>query len=424
MMIPPANLAMQSRRGTVYVLVLGISLLVLTISLGSVAVVRAQLQNSRDDADASDAAAYAQSAIEIGRQMIAADANWRTTQSNGVWINNRAIGSGSFTLNVVNPNGPLNNSANDPVIMTGTGIKNHARHVMQVTLNAVPQPLTCLQAALCAGNHLTCTSATVQHLGLVVTNRNFSATSSLIVGDVEASGTISGGTYAGKRTAAVPLRTMPDVNTVQNHYVANGTTINFNTIPKLSGVATIDRRLFSPANNPFMLGALNPQGIYIIDCGGSQIIIQNTRILGTLVILNAGANSVMQGAMIASPAVANYPTLIVKGDFRIATSGTLSEAGPPDINFNPPGSPYKGVSNSTSTDTYASELQGLYYISGTLTLSNGPAFSGVVVSGNAANISGTLTLSHDATFSSNPPPGFLFPPIMTPLPGSWTRVVN
>jgi hypothetical protein len=414
----------RPRHGTVYVLVLGISMMVLTLSLGAVALVRIQMQNCRDDADASDAMAYAQSAIEIGRQIIACDPDWRTHQSNGTWIDKSAIGTGSFSLNVVNPNGTLDNSISDPVILTGTGAKSEARHVVQVMLNATPQPYTCLQAALFAGQNITVSSAVVQHVGILGTNRHVSATSSFIVGVVEAAGTISGGSFVGERTAGVPLRSMPDPIAVFSHYVTNGTPISINIVPKFNGIATIDRRLFSPTNNPFVSGATNPQGIYCIDCGGAQIIIQNSRIVGTLVLLNTGLNSIMQGAMVASPAVSNYPTLIVRGDFRISTSGTLNETGTPNVNFNPLGTPYQGVANSTTTDSYSSKIQGLYFVSGSLTLSNNPVVSGGIVCGGTLTINGSLTLSYDDTFLNNPPPGFYLPPIMTPVSGTWTRVIN
>jgi hypothetical protein len=418
------NVPPTFRRGTVYVLVLGISMMVLTLALGAVAVVRTQVQNGRDDADASDAAAYAHSAIEIGRQIIASDPNWRTTYSNGPWISNRTIGSGTFTLSVVNPNGALNNSPSDPILVTGTGMRNAARHAMQVTLMPTPQPLSCLQTALCAEHNIAISSSTVQHVGVLATNRNIAANSSLIAGDVEAAGTIGGGTYAATRAAGVPIRSMPDPSSVHSYYVANGTAISINIVPKIGGIATIDRRLFSPANNPFVSGAVNPQGIYYIDCGGAQIIVQNSRIFGTLVLLNAGPNSAMQGAMIASPAIPNYPTLLVKGDFRIAASGALNETGTPNVNINPPGTPYQGISNSTTTESYTSDLQGLYYISGALSFSGTPSISGVVVGGSTASISSTLSMTYSDVFYKNAPPGFHLPPALIPLPGSWTRIVE
>lgn len=405
-------------------LVLGVSMMVLTLALGAMAVIRTQLQNGRDDSDAADAAAYAHSAVEIARQVIASDPNWRTTYTNGTWINQAAIGSGTFSVNVVNPIGLLNKSANDPVIITATGTKNAAQHVMRVTMIPAAQPLSCLSTALCAANNVSISNSIVQHVGVLASNRNLSASESLIAGDVEAAGGIGGGVFAGRQATGTPLRGMPDASTVFNYYLASGTPISINIVPKVNGIATINRRLFSPSNNPFVSGASNPQGIYYIDCAGATINVQNSRIVGTLVLLNAGPNSALQGAMLAEPAVSNFPTLIVKGDFRMAASGVLSEVGTPNVNFNPPGLAYNGISNSVTNDSFATDLQGLYYISGALSFSGSTSISGVVVGGSTVSITGNVSLNHDDRFVKNAPPGFDSPPILKPLAASWTRVMN
>ena len=412
----------RSRRGTVYVFVLALAMIVLTIAVGSISIVRAQSRTTTDQSDAGEAQHYALSAIELGRLMIANDANWRTTRSNGNWFTKQTIGQGSCTLNVVNPNGALNNSAFDPIVMTGTGFKGNASHTVKTTLLPSAQPVTCLKSAVFANQNASFSSATVQSNTVIASNASVSATSSLITAAVEAAGSITGGNFLGLNSGSQPPRSVPD-STVFDWYIANGASVNFNNIPKLGGIATIDRRVFSPANNPFP-GSTNAQGLYVINCAGSQIIIQNSRIYGTLVVLNAGANSVIQGAMVCSPFVANYPTLLVQGNFKISITGSLVESGTPSVNFNPAGAPYNGATDSDTTDSYTTELQGLVYISGSLSTTTNLVVNGVLVCGGTLSTSSNLTTTYSNVFANNPPPGFGQAPKLLPMSGTWLQSVN
>ena len=60
--------------------------------------------------------------------------------------------------------------------------------------------------------------------------------------------------------------------------------------------------------------------IYVIDCGGQSIMVQNMRLAGTLVLLNTGSNSAIQGSVNMAPSVANYPTLLVSGSLGGSTA--------------------------------------------------------------------------------------------------------
>ncbi len=410
-----------SRRGTVYVLVLGISIAVLTIGAGSIAVVRANARANEDQSDASEARSYALSSLEMGRLLIANDPGWRTNRSNGVWIKGQSIGSGNFSLDVTNPLGALNRSDFDPVVLTATGNIRNATQIVQTTLTPVAQPMTCLQAALFSNLATTFNSATVQGSVLIGSNSTVTAVTSLVLGKVEAVGAITGGNYTNTTTTAVPVRTLPDA-TVFTNYTSIGTTIGITSLTLSSGKRYLDRRLLSPSSNPF--GATNAQGIYVIDCLGSVIVIQNSRIAGTLVVLNPGVGSIVQGAMVWSPATPNYPSLLVQGNMTISATGTLSENGSPSINFNPATTPYRGVSNSNTTDTYATALDGLFYVSGNLTIGGNPVINGVVVSGGTLTTSATIVLTYSNTFATNPPPGFGLPAKMLPTPGSWMQTTN
>src|SRR5262249_45424615 len=152
----------------------------------------------------------------------------------------------------------------------------------------------------------------------------------------------------------------------------------------------------SPANNPY--GATNPNGIYVIDCGGNTINIRNCRIVGTLVLLNARSDSLVDNQVNFAPAVANFPTLMVQGSMTFQYDTTPVSESSASRNFNPPSTPYNGVSNSTTSDTYPSILNGLVYISGNLSTKNSNALGGPVIVGGTFTANGSISLKYDSTY--------------------------
>src|SRR5436190_20444385 len=137
----------RGRRGMTYVAVLGTTLIVMTMGLAGLIAVRSQARTSNALNDAVDARLYALAGIEFARLQIAQNSNWRTAYSNGSWATSQAIGTGTQSVSVVNPNGSLNHSLNDPVTITATDVKNSATHISQMTLVPQPVPCTCLNAA-------------------------------------------------------------------------------------------------------------------------------------------------------------------------------------------------------------------------------------------------------------------------------------
>src|SRR5207244_1629695 len=150
----------------------------------------------------------------------------------------------------------------------------------------------------------------------IASNSSVTANSVTINPDVDAVGPILGSTYRGITTSPAAARVMPD-STVFDYYIANGT--------KLTGVAgggySISKCLLSPSNNP-LGGGTNAKGIYIIDCAGNKLSIDTMRMVGTLVVLNAGSGSRISGGANFAPAVAGYPCLLVRGPMDVNLSGS------------------------------------------------------------------------------------------------------
>ena len=415
-----------------YIAVLGTTLVVMTLGLSGLIAVRSQAAASNSLNNADDARLYALAGIEFARLQIAQNLtrnNWRTIYGNGAWATKQPIGVGNFSVSVADPNGALNNNLYDPVIVTATGVKFAATHVSQVTLVPQPAPYTCLSAALTVNGAINLLFATVFGVNeTLASNASITTFDGTVAPNVLAVGSVSGGTYNGTVTTGIDPLTVPD-NTAFNYYTTNGTAIN---IYSLGSQATLQNVVLSPASNPY--GPTNSQGIYVINCQGESIIVQQCRIVGTLVLLNAGSSSVVQGNVNFAPAVTGYPCLMVQGNITIQclSATALQESQDPATNFNPAGSnppttatPYPWGSNNfntTTTDSYPSVLAGLVYVSGNLTTVNSPAFN-VLVVGGSLTATNQMWLSYDPAYFNNPPPGFCTLP-MVPSPGTWVQVAH
>jgi len=412
------------RRGSMYVAVLGSTMVITVIGMSALMLARVERSSVVGTADLSAARFYAQSAIEMGQHKIRQDSNWRQTYPSGVWEADRTIGSGKYTLEGIDPiDNDLGNSAAEPLLLRGTGFEGQSRYKLQVTMTAKSSALTCLQVAMHAGTDLTFSSATVQsNLVTISANGAVAASSSTIYPKVEAVGTITGSEYKSSITPGITARTIPDA-TVFNSYILNGTPILITSILSVQGTKTIEKVVLSPNWNPYGFGLKNANGIYVIDCLGGNLRIRNARIVGTLVILNPGLLSIQQSVN-WEPAIANYPSLLVRGNVELAFTNTALSETSSNFNYNPSGSPYNGNEDLDTSDVYPSIIKGLIYASGTVTTKNNVTIDGVLVIGATLTAQNDLNLTYRSIFYDNPPPGFGDAPDMVISPGTWMQLVD
>lgn len=125
-----------ARRGSSYLLVLTVSMIIALIGLSGLIAARIDHKIATNTSDATEARIYALAAIEMGIFAIDADPlNWRSAFHGGALPVNMPIGSGTLTLVVVDPlDNDLLNNPTEPIVMTGIGAKGMARHKVQVTV--------------------------------------------------------------------------------------------------------------------------------------------------------------------------------------------------------------------------------------------------------------------------------------------------
>ena len=420
---PSATLRCRRRRGSIYPAVLAYASLVTIIGLSALLALRSQRRASEGEIDFSQARLHAHSAIEMGMWVIENNPAWRTTFPNGMWVENRSIGTGTYTLEGVDPNdGDLADSNLHPLVLTGTAVQGPARHKTQVRLEPGIQPLGCIGVSLHAGANLTFDSAILRSDQTISANGRVDSINSSIVADVEAVTTINGTGYTGTTTTGIEPRSMP-TSAAFDFYLDRGTLIAVFDMPISGSRVRLEKVVLSPASNPYA-AETNPTGIYLIDCQGLDMEIRFCRIVGTLVLLNPGPDSIVKQSVNWEPAVKNYPALLVRGALAISLDpADLSEAAT-GVNFNPPGTPDEDDEDTDLDDTYSSKIKGLVYVAGDLTASLFNTFEGVVVVGGTLNATGDLDLDYKSVYFDDPPPGFFEVSRMRVVAGSWKQVVD
>lgn len=408
------------RRGSAYLVVLAVSLIVATMGLGALLAIRAQARTANALADAAEARQYALAAIELGRLAIGKDPNWRTNRTCGVWISQQAIGSGTCTLEVTDPvDGNLANRPHDPVIFKATGIKGQARQMIEVTLSAKPDPLPALKYALHTGGqlHIKAGEQLATNTATVSTNGSL-RNDGTIAASVEAGSASQVGIVSGTVTLGAPPKAFPD-RSVVDLYANLGTLI--------APGNTMERQVLSPGQNPW--GPTDPDGVYVVRAN-QNLTIRNMRIYGTLVVIGNGNTVTVDNQVLLQPVRSDYPALIVDGNavFQYSSLGTpLSEA-LTLVNFNPPETPYDGESDLDMLDVYPSEIQGLVHVTGTLQINNTALVRGLILCESTASADAVVCedsqIVYNPSLYANPPQGYTTAVKMIPQSGSWKQSVD
>jgi hypothetical protein len=416
----------------VYVAVLGVALIVSMIGLATLHVERVRLRVTAGRDALAMAQMAANSGVELAFARLKADANWRTT-----YVNNQdvpasgwtALGStAQFKYSLVDPDGSLSDNDNDSVKIRAVGVSGDATCVATVLAEPGRPGLTSLDVTLHAGGKVT-----IQNQSTFSCNQPVSSNdeieinpgilglllASRVDGDAWSTGPISGGVTGTKYQNQSPAREMPDPSAAFDYYLSAGTWIDIASIPS----RIINRALISSKSNPY--GPVNPQGIYIIDCKGLSLVIRDSRIHATIVLLNASATPQLDNTLHWEPAAANYPALMVQGHLQMRWDGgiQLSET-VQTTNFNPAGTPYLNGTDNDVLDLYPGVIKGLVYVTGNLTIDDTCVMEGAMVVGGTVTSNANVSFTYGPTARDYPPPGFGGGNQMRIVPSTWRRTVR
>jgi hypothetical protein len=400
------------RRGSVYVLVLGTSMLIMLIGLATVAMTQANARSGSQSGDVIEASALAESGVELALTKFSADSNWQIDYPAGVATTPVALGRGTVSFKWLSV-------ATGGVRIYGIGQVHNAKRIYSIAATT-NQPVATLKSATFAGTSISLpTLGTVSGGGTITTNGSIGGllvnfTVPTIVQAV--SNTL--GILTNLTNALLGSPPTPPSNThVFDYYTTNGTDIT-SSVPTSGGNYKLQYVLLAPNINTLSGGAKNSQGIYVINCNNTVINISNCRVYGTLVLLNPGTNSSINGSVYFAPAAPGYPCLMVKGNFALsAGTANLSDSSAQSINFNQTGAPYQGATDATFTTSYPCRFEGVVYVSGNLNATAATIIGSLQV-GGTLSVSTSISETYDPTVYNIPAPGFSSSQLTT-TPGSW-----
>lgn len=412
------------QRGSVYILVLGVSLLVTVLGVGALMAVRVERDRATLDADAQQARRLAESAIDLALLEINNDPAWRTTHTDDVWVGEQSFAGGAIDWKLDDADGDLADDDTERIKLIGAGRLGDARQRVGVTLEPpVGDPLEALDYAVRVegtlnvgiGQTFTATG------GAGVSVDTFSNQGTL-VGEVVAALVNLPGVLGGNSSIDLdPPDSPPD--DLFDRYATIATPLTYS--------AVMDGKVLAPGYNDYGGGATNSDGVYYINTSGANLIIRKTRVHGTLLIDAGGGCVKFQDQIYIENYRSDYPAVIIRGDAEFAhtrngapTHNHLREADH-FTNYNPAGAEYLGVSDADQADEYPNEIRGLVHVIGDTNWANQGRIRGSLL------VEGDLTVNHNPEVVYNldattPIWGYtdLGAGEMTIVEGSWQRVVE
>ena len=387
----------SARRGSAYLATLGLAMLLTLTGLVSLAVVRINVRAMTDGEDWAAAQCLARSGAEHALLQIENTPNWRSAI--GAATVTRSLGGGSFQWKLVDEgDGDLADDPADGAVLLATGAKGVARYTHRLQLAPTGEPLEVLKSSLAANGSVEVERPAIAvFVGAGLFTNAVLTNNSIIFGNVTAKDIDRRGLIIGRTQTPGPTEAMPPPSVFDLY--RNRATV-------LAGVSRIDSRVLSPAANPW--GTPDPDGLYYIDTGGQDLVIQGSRLCGTLVVKCKPGKCFLKHAVLMESYRADYPVLIVDGD--MVMEHRLLELrlreGSWNTNFNPPGTPYRGCSDSDKWDSYPNAVRGLVHVTGDLNMERSAFIHGTAIVEGAVTIQGACGIIHRSSIVKTPPVGY------------------
>lgn len=426
---PDMTVVRRGRHGTAYVAVLGVSMIMSVVGLAAVSLMRVERRSVEVNNNVVKARFGAQSALEVAMYRIAHDPDWRANLADDTWTANKNFKDHTISLKYVDEqDNTLADDVSQPVRIYAKVTYGEATRVHSVLIE--PEPVAALDALSSA---IHCGGPLKIHPGAVLTINGAPVSTNdefdnqgMLVGDVNAVSSIGGGgVVTGSSNLNAASRPLPP-DSVLGGYVAKATPLVFN--------GDIDTMVIAPHWNEYG-GNTNPDGIYFINTGGSDLHITGSRIHGTLVVDVGAGQVIIDDQVLLQSHRPDFPVLIVQGIIclRYSSNGPPSEQFLRESdwghNFNPPLAPYETSGNITQGDQYPSEIRGLVYATDRIRFKNTARVVGCIISGAEVIVEGSPEVVYDPALSTGPPEGFETTEA-TPLskmqivPGSFRRDVD
>lgn len=323
-------------RGTIYIAVLGVSLIIFVIGMAALLNIRIQTRTVALSADSAQARLYARSAVELGMLYINGDPNWRTDYGNGAWFTNQPVANGFMSLTAADPlNNDLTSGANHPVVFTATGRQNLALYMTQVRLEVGPKSGSCLQVAMLSGQKFKVLSTNLKSNQTIATNTKMNIRGGAIINaNVAYLDGVDGSGYAKTPVRLRKAQLLPSANAVMNYYVANGTAISYASLPPASNPNLVVNPSFETNTTGWYCGGSH--GVLALDNttfkdGSKSLLVSSRQTAADVACQDLPIGSIKNGnsyqlslAMLAADALTVQASLVI-----VASGGTVTVSTPP-----------------------------------------------------------------------------------------------
>jgi hypothetical protein len=409
--------ATQRRGAALYLTVFGTATIIAVVTISALTTAHLRTKGTIAAENLAEAGILAMSAMEHGLAALQAatmdgDPTWRWNLVSGEKVYLPSFGKGAASWMLVDEDdGYLEDNSADPVRLYGMGQVGESIRVRSVLLQATGEGLELLQTTLHAADEILIKATkSLKSTGAPLSTNGNLRNEGTIYGDVEALTQSGSGGISGTIEIPAPPKQMPDPSVI-DLYRGIATPIEY--------PGAITRQVLSPKLNPW--GVTNPDGVYSIDTRGNDLLIQGSRIYGTLVVQAIGMKVVINDAAFLHPYRRDYPVLIVNGNLEIRLNSDLYglDEAAWSTNFNPPAAAYIDEPDDDQSDVYPNEIRGLVHVTGELRFFETPKIKGVVICESTVLNEDSCRLEYDPALASNPPMGYTAGGMVVPVRGTW-----
>ncbi|MGP1272661.1 MAG: hypothetical protein ACTS22_04955 [Phycisphaerales bacterium] len=387
-------------RGGIYVVVLSISAVTMSIGLIGLSALAAQREMGEQTIAAAEAAALAESGVQLALERIDQNPDWRDAVS-GLLVADTPLGRGTLRAWVEDPDdGNLTDDDTDTVRIIGQGRVGAARQRLSVDLSFGVVPIEALSFPFVIAG-----GAKDDGGG----NGDLSVDTGLII--------VNGG--KGRLLSISMVYSAPSMNWIDQPdpslvalYAAMGTAIPASASDGGTGekYSSLDLSVSKAPSGVIP----DPEGVYVIDAGGADVTIDQGSIVGTLVVHNAaGATVTLTQLSALRVGDEGYPVVVTDGNLVLENMKATTVTGTrPDAD-----------DNGFEDDAFDG-IRGLIYADGDISFVNAVDIHGVVIATGTASIRDTVRIRYDDRYKDDPPPGFGTAARPHLVAGSWREIVD
>ena len=226
------------RSGSIYIVAMGTSLIVVCLAIASLQSVRVQRRFNNEQSEMVHAKKLAQAGIEFAQQQILTDANWRNTFQNGVPVTRNTTG-GSFSVTLTDPgDGNLGNQSTDSIVVSCTGNFRTSSQKWTAYIEPQLQLYAACRSSLYAPTSIEFSKCTITANQWAYSDGQFNESGNSTVNvNCMSTGNLSGNAYkqraiqGGTWPMEAPNMNISSPNYVGKYYIDNSVVINVTDLP-------------------------------------------------------------------------------------------------------------------------------------------------------------------------------------------------